>query len=115
MSKTAGDPDPGRTQSMAEIAAARNFWREDKCATAFWSQQELPPYRQLLADTIAWAAPQAGEAWLDLGCGGGALTRAIWEGSRGTIASITGLDVAPVNAEAYRRLKSQLVPAPGDR
>jgi len=100
---------------MAEVTAARNFWRDDKCAKAFWSQQELPPYRELLAATIALAAPQAGEKWLDLGCGGGRLTQAIWEETRGTVAAVTGLDVAAVNAEAYRRLRSKLSPPPGDR
>lgn len=100
---------------MAETAAGHNYWRDDKCAKAFWSQQELPPYRQLLADTIALAAPKSGEAWLDLGCGGGRLTRAIWEVTNGSAAGITGLDVAAVNAEAYQRLVATAVPPPGQR
>lgn len=100
---------------MAEPAAGHNFWRDDKCAKAFWSQQELPPYRQLLADTIAEAAPKSSEAWLDLGCGGGRLTRAIWEETQGRVGKITGLDVAAVNAEAYREIAARSDPPAGDR
>src|SRR5919204_4115296 len=57
--------------TMAVRPAVRNHWPDAKCAKAFWSQQELRPYRRLLADTIDWAAPAAGETWLDLGGGGG--------------------------------------------
>jgi SAM-dependent methyltransferase len=95
--------------------AVRNHWPDAKCAKAFWSQQDLRPYRELLADTLAWAAPAAGESWLDLGCGGGPLTRGLWEHSGGTVASITGLDCAAVNSRAYDRLKAGLTPPPGDR
>ena len=52
-----------------------NYWPDDTCAKAFWSQRKLPPYRRLLADTAAWLDPQPGERWLDLGCGSGQLTR----------------------------------------
>src|SRR5262249_37692805 len=61
------------------VSTARNYWTDARCAKAFWGQQELPAYRRLLADTLDWAAPAAGERWLDLGCGGGAITTAIWE------------------------------------
>jgi|GEM_PF-523354 ubiquinone/menaquinone biosynthesis C-methylase UbiE len=92
-----------------------NHWLEVKCAKAFWSQQETTPYQQLHRDTLAWAAPQAGERWLDLGCGSGALSRGLWEASRGEVAEIVGLDCAPVHAEAYERLRRSLQPPPGDR
>ncbi|WP_232069674.1 class I SAM-dependent methyltransferase [Gemmata massiliana] len=75
----------------------------------------MPPYRQLLADTLEWAAPGPGERWLDLGCGGGALTRAIWERTGGTVAEIVGTDCAPANARAYERLRTALAPSPGSR
>jgi SAM-dependent methyltransferase len=94
---------------------AINHWPDTKCAKAFWGQQDLPPYRQLLADTVDWADPQPGESWLDLGCGGGGLTKALWERSEGQIAEVLGLDVAAVNEQAYARLRQTLKPPPGDR
>jgi ubiquinone/menaquinone biosynthesis C-methylase UbiE len=96
-------------------AVAVNHWPDTKCAKAFWGQHELPPYRQLLADTVEWADPKPGEAWLDLGCGGGALSKALWEKSDGQIAEVLGLDVAAVNEQAYEKLRQILQPPPGDR
>lgn len=92
-----------------------NYWPQSKCAKAFWSQQEARPYQELLRDTLAWADPRAGERWLDLGCGGGALTRGLWERSRGQVAFILGLDCAAANASAYERLQQTLSPPPHDR
>jgi SAM-dependent methyltransferase len=96
-------------------AAAVNYWPDSKCAKAFWGQHELPPYRQLLTDTVDWADPQPGEAWLDLGCGGGALSKALWERSHGEVAEVLGLDVASVNEQAYAKLRATLDPPPGER
>lgn len=92
-----------------------NHWLEKRCAKAFWSQQETTPYRQLLRDTLAWAAAGAGERWLDLGCGSGALSRGLWEQSGGQVAEIVGVDCAAVNAEVYERLRRTLAPPPGER
>ncbi len=96
-------------------AAATSYWPDARCAKAFWGQQHLPPYRDLLADTLAWAAPGPDERWLDLGCGGGALTRAIWEATGGAVAEVVGADCAAANAAAYDRLRATLTPAPGHR
>jgi ubiquinone/menaquinone biosynthesis C-methylase UbiE len=93
---------------MVRVGTATNHWPDAKCAKAFWGQQELPPYRDLLNDTIEWAAPKPGEEWLDLGSGGGPLTRGLWEASQGQVASVVGTDVAPVNTDAYRRLARDL-------
>src|SRR5262249_45356903 len=65
--------------------ASRNYWPDTKCAKAFWSQHTLPPYQQLLSDTSAWLDPRPGERWLDLGCGSGQLTRALWRQSGGAV------------------------------
>lgn len=100
---------------MLARPAVRNFWPDDRCAKAFWSQQEVRPYRRLLADTVAWCAPAAGERWLDLGCGSGPLTRGIWEATGGTVAGITGLDCAAANDRAYAELRKTLSPPPGER
>lgn len=100
---------------MPPTLPARNHWSDTKCAKAFWSQQETWPYRQLLADTLEWCRPAAGERWLDLGCGGGALTRGLWERSGGTVAEVIGVDCAAVNERAYDRLRVELCPASGDR
>jgi SAM-dependent methyltransferase len=97
------------------ITVRNNFWPSAKYAKAFWTQHEIKPYQELLADTIEWAAPAADQTWLDLGCGGGAVTRAIWQRTEGMVESVTGIDCAAANEEAYERLRSTLVPAPGGR
>ncbi|HXD88749.1 MAG TPA: class I SAM-dependent methyltransferase, partial [Urbifossiella sp.] len=94
---------------------ARNFWPDSKCARAFWSQQEVRPYRRLLKDTLDWCIPAPGEHWLDLGCGGGSLTRGLWERARGTLAEVVGLDCAAANERAYAELRRNLSPPPGER
>jgi ubiquinone/menaquinone biosynthesis C-methylase UbiE len=85
-----------------------NHWPKSKCAKAFWSQHELPPYQRLLADTIAWCEPSAGQCWLDLGCGGGQLTKSLWVKSQGSLRQIIGQDVAAVNEMAYENLRNTL-------
>jgi SAM-dependent methyltransferase len=100
---------------MVNPVVRRNYWPDAKCAKAFWSQQEVRPYRRLLADTLNWAAPVAGERWLDLGCGSGPLTRGIWERSRGLVAEVVGIDCAAVNEQAYAQLRAALEPPPGAR
>jgi SAM-dependent methyltransferase len=101
--------------NRALVSTTLNYWTDAKCAKAFWSQRELPPYRRLLEDTLAWVAPRAGESWLDLGCGGGALSQGIWEISGGTVAQVIGVDCAAANVEPYRRLQLTLRPSPHDR
>ncbi len=96
-------------------SAARNHWPDSKCARAFWGQQELPPYRRLLADTTDWLDPALGERWLDLGCGSGQLTRAVWEKSGGSVAEVVALDCAVSNERSVDKLYNlaQPRPAPG--
>src|SRR4051812_13851708 len=90
-----------------------NHWPDAKCARAFWGQHQLPPYQELFAHTLAWLEPQPGERWLDLGCGAGRLTRALWAATAGRAAEVVGLDCAAANAEAFDRFRAGL--APGDR
>lgn len=90
--------------------ASVNYWPDSACARAFWGQQELPPYRRMLRDTIAWLEPRPGDRWLDLGCGGGQMTQAIWEKSGGAVAEIVGLDCAAENAHAYQELRTAVQP-----
>lgn len=87
-----------------------NYWPESRCAKAFWSQHELPPYQELLADTVALLDPRDGERWLDLGCGGGQLSKALWQHSRGRVAEIVGTDCAALNDRAYAKLREQVQP-----
>jgi ubiquinone/menaquinone biosynthesis C-methylase UbiE len=96
-------------------AEPTNWWPSAKCAKAFWGQQDVRPYKQLLADTLDWADPRAGEHWLDLGCGGGPITRAIWERTKGEVGSVVGLDCAAANEAAYARHRDDLKPNPPDR
>lgn len=56
-------------------------------------------WSRLLADAaIAWAAPDPGLRWLDVGCGTGALTDAIVRGA--APASAEGIDPAPSYVDA---------------
>jgi ubiquinone/menaquinone biosynthesis C-methylase UbiE len=96
----------------AAAPSVLNYWPNARCAKAFWSQNELPPYRRLLADTAAWLDPSAGERWLDLGCGCGQLTRTLWEKSAGSLAEIIALDCAAANGDAIAKLCRHLHPAP---
>jgi SAM-dependent methyltransferase len=93
-------------------SASVNYWPESACARAFWGQQELRPYQRLLADTAAWLEPAPGQRWLDLGCGCGKLSEALWQKGRGTLAEVVGLDCAAVNALAFERLRLKVEPRP---
>lgn len=93
---------------MSEI----NHWFDDKCARAFWDQHRALPYQELLEDTARWLRPQAGERWLDLGCGGGQLTTCLWQQSQGTLAEVVAVDAAAVNATAIDKLRGKLTPPP---
>ena len=105
---------PPAAPSPAPPAKGRvNYWADAKCAKAFWSQHDLPVFQELVADTIDWAAPKAGETWLDLGCGGGTLSKALWLASGGTIASVLGLDAAEANAGRYAKLDAELAGGSG--
>jgi ubiquinone/menaquinone biosynthesis C-methylase UbiE len=89
-----------------------NHWPDSACAKAFWGQQEVPAYQRLLCHTTEWLEPKPGDRWLDLGCGGGRLTRALWEKSGGSVAEIIGLDCAAENEVAFRRLRQSSWPTP---
>ena len=88
-----------------------NYWPDARCAKAFWSQRETPPYQRLFRDTVAWFDPAAGERWLDLGCGGGQLSRGLWLAAGG-LEEVLGLDCAACNERAYEKLRRQLRPVP---
>jgi SAM-dependent methyltransferase len=99
---------------MSNAAAPSvNHWPDSACARAFWGQQDLPPYRRLLADTVCWLDPRPGERWLDLGCGSGQLSRALWEKSGGTLAEVVALDCAAANAGVIDKLRARVRPTPG--
>jgi SAM-dependent methyltransferase len=87
-----------------------NHWRDDRCAKAFWGQKDILAYQQLHADTLAWAEASAGERWLDLGCGGGQLSRGLWLAAEGGLDEVVGLDCAACNERAYERLRRELGP-----
>jgi ubiquinone/menaquinone biosynthesis C-methylase UbiE len=92
-----------------------NCWPDAKCAKAFWRQNEFPAYQELLADTLAWADPGPRERWLDLGCGGGTISRALWERTGAAVGSVVGIDCAAANEDAYRQLRARLGPLPAER
>lgn len=89
-----------------------NYWTTDDCARAFWDQHRALPYQELLNDTVRWLEPQPEERWLDLGCGGGQLTAALWLESQGSVGQIVAMDCAPINALAIEKLARKLQPAP---
>ncbi len=100
---------------MPTISAPVNYWPQTATAKAFWGQQDLPAYKQLLKATLALLQPKPGERWLDLGCGGGALTRGLWQISQGKVGEIIGLDCASANEQAYEKHRARLQPPPGKR
>jgi ubiquinone/menaquinone biosynthesis C-methylase UbiE len=95
-------------------SAPINYWPKSTCARAFWGQQELPPYQRLLDDTAAYLNVRPGARWLDLGCGCGQLTEALWRKSAGTLQEIIGVDCAAENAIAFQRLCARITPRPHD-
>jgi SAM-dependent methyltransferase len=95
---------------MSATSPEVNHWPDRRCAKAFWTQREVPPYRQLLVDTVAWLDPAPGERWLDLGCGSGQLTRSLWEKSGGTLAEVVALDCADANEQAIARVRASARP-----
>jgi ubiquinone/menaquinone biosynthesis C-methylase UbiE len=97
---------------MASHPSAVNYWPQDKCARAFWNQCDAPSYQQLLRDTAAWLDPQTGQRWIDLGCGGGQLTRVLWEKSGGRLEEVVALDCAAANERSIARLRDGLRPKP---
>jgi ubiquinone/menaquinone biosynthesis C-methylase UbiE len=97
---------------MASQPAAVNHWPERRCAKAFWNQREVPPYQKLLRDTVARLDPQPGQRWIDLGCGSGQLTRALWQKSAGTLSGIVALDCAAANEKSIAKLRESLSPPP---
>src|SRR5262245_42784964 len=99
----------------AAKSESTNHWPERDCARACWGQHELPPYKELLADTSGWLDPGPLEKWLDLGCGAGHLSRVLWQLGEGRVAEIVGVDCAAVNARAYEKLRGQLRLTPRDR
>ena len=96
---------------MPNTPATVNYWPNSSCARAFWSQRELPPYRRLLRDTVAWLDPRPGQRWLDLGCGSGQLTRTLWEKSGGRLAQVVALDCAAHNERAIAKIRGSATPA----
>src|SRR5262249_41744038 len=90
---------PTATEGREPMSATVTHWRDAKCARAFWSQGELPAYQRLLADTIAGTRPVPGQHWLDLGCGAGRLTRALWQEAQGQLGSVVAVDLAEANAK----------------
>lgn len=92
-----------------------NYWPDSKCAKAFWGQNELLPYQELFADTVAWLEPRPDESWLDLGCGAGRLSRAIWNETAGQVREVIGLDCAAANGAVYDRFRASLAPGARDR
>jgi SAM-dependent methyltransferase len=97
---------------MTAIQPEVNYWFNRRCAKAFWSQRELPPYKQLLEDTVAWLEPRPGQRWLDLGCGSGQLTRRLWLDSNGTLAEVVATDCAAVNEQSIARVAAEVEPQP---
>ncbi|HMO36632.1 MAG TPA: class I SAM-dependent methyltransferase [Gemmatales bacterium] len=103
------------TTMLRHDSSQENRWFHDETAQAFWDQHRALPYRELLQDTIRWCAPQSGERWLDLGCGGGHLTAALWNASGGKVASIHAADCAVANRDVIAALACKLKPAPKDQ
>jgi ubiquinone/menaquinone biosynthesis C-methylase UbiE len=94
-------------------ATETNYWLDERCARAFWDQHLAPPYQELLRDTAGWLEVEPGQRWLDLGCGAGHLTAALWQQGDGELAEVVAFDCSPANAAKVEKLRRKLVPAPG--
>jgi SAM-dependent methyltransferase len=90
-----------------------NHWLDDRCARAFWDQHLAPPYQELLRDTAKWTEAKAGQRWLDLGCGSGHLTAALWRQGRGQLTEVVALDCSAANAAQVDKLRRRLAADPG--
>ncbi len=88
----------------------KNYWHDADCARAFWDQKNGKPYQRLLQDTLQYAELTPGARWLDLGCGSGQLTAALWQLSHGTLASILATDCAAINEKAIAQLRQSIFP-----
>jgi ubiquinone/menaquinone biosynthesis C-methylase UbiE len=91
--------------------AETNHWLDERCARAFWDQNQAIPYQELLRDTAAWMAPAQGENWLDLGCGAGRLSAELYRLADGRV-TITAMDCNPANDRAIDTLRQRLHPSP---
>jgi SAM-dependent methyltransferase len=100
------------TRTLTPLTDETNRWFHDETAEAFWDQHRALPYRELLSDTIGWCEPSKGEAWLDLGCGGGFLTQGLWKASKGQVASVHAADCAEANRAVIQKLSQNFQPAP---
>jgi ubiquinone/menaquinone biosynthesis C-methylase UbiE len=94
-------------------ATETNYWLDERCARAFWDQHLAPPYQDLLRDTARWLEAEPGEHWLDLGCGAGHLTAALWQQTDGQLAEVVALDCSPANAGKVDKLRRHLITVPG--
>jgi SAM-dependent methyltransferase len=92
--------------------ADANHWFDESCARAFWDQHWALPYQELLRDTADWLDPQPGERWLDLGCGSGQLSGALWRRSGCRLGQLVAQDCNPVNEQALAKLRTRLHPSP---
>lgn len=109
--------DPPSFRQAVESTGHRpndNHWFSEECARAFWDQKEGRPYRQLVSDTIEWARPIAGEHWLDLGCGSGELSKALWLESNGRLGRLICMDCAEINREPIGSLARKFAPGSAD-
>lgn len=108
---------PGQSRLTWEILLlspppARSYWPVGKCAKAFWSQQKVRPYRQLLAHIPSTGVLRPQVSWLELGCGGGAITQGIWRQSGGTLVGVVGVDCAAANEQAYGEIRRNSMRTP---
>ncbi len=93
----------------------KNYWHDADCARAFWDQKNGKPYQRLLQDTVQYAQLTPGACWLDLGCGSGQLTAALWQLSHGTLARILATDCAAINEKAIGQLRQTISPKPTEQ
>lgn len=76
--------------------------------------EDATPYRKLLKQIEDFINPKAGERWLDIGTGSGAMVDLIWKKSKGTVAKITALDLTETMLEHLRRRLPALDPPMGE-
>ncbi|MEK7535442.1 MAG: methyltransferase domain-containing protein [Patescibacteria group bacterium] len=80
-------------------------------AQAFADQREALPYKEMLRDIMNALTIETGSDWIDLGCGSGRISQALWEKASGDI-TITAMDCSEEAGKIYLDYAREFNPVP---
>ncbi|MBI4122417.1 MAG: class I SAM-dependent methyltransferase [Parcubacteria group bacterium] len=87
------------------------FWGP-KYGSIYPYLEDAKPYKDLVGQVEDYIEPKAGESWLDLGTGSGAMVDAIWRKSKGGVRGVTAVDLTETMLAHLRRRLPELSPPP---